>query len=156
MQRKIVTEIELGKTVSPYETIGALSAIDRTASNYLDAGEKVQKIKKLILTGTYDTDIAKYIPGTLELVFQEMLEDINTKEQPAHISYKDMVNLDFQIMLSDNYYTNLNSMHICFPMKILKISDEGSDIDTDLITVNNIFAHLVKEISIQDMEMTST
>ena len=33
-------------------------------------------------------------------------------------------------------------------MKIKKSCDEDSDIDTDLITVNNFFVHLVKEISI--------
>ena len=33
-------------------------------------------------------------------------------------------------------------------MKIKKSSNEASDIDTDLITVNNLFAHLKKEISI--------
>ena len=35
-------------------------------------------------------------------------------------------------------------MHICFPMKINK----DSDIDADLISVNNFFAHLIKEINI--------
>ena len=70
MQRKKGTENELGKTISPYESIGASFSIDRTVSSYLDAGEKVQKIKKLILTGTYEADIAKYTPGALELVFQ--------------------------------------------------------------------------------------
>ena len=59
-----------------------------------------------------------------------------------------MENLDFQIMLTNNYYTNPNSMHICFPMKIKQKSDEDNDIDADLITVNNFFAHVVKEISV--------
>ena len=118
MERKISTEVELGQTVSPFESIDASSAINRTASNYLDAGDKVRKIRKLKETGTFDADITKYILGTLKLVFQGMLEDINTKEQPAHSSYRDMENLDFQILLTDNYYTNPNSMHLCFPMKI--------------------------------------
>ena len=43
MQRRISTEAEIGKTVSPLDRIGASSAIDRTASNYLNTGEKVQK-----------------------------------------------------------------------------------------------------------------
>ena len=77
-----------------------------------------------------------------------MLEDIDTKEQPAHSSYRDMENLDFQIMLRNNYYTNQNSMHICFPMKIKQKSDNDSDIDRDLTTANNLFAHFVKEISV--------
>ena len=90
MQRKIGTETEPGKTVSPYDSIGASSAIDETASNYTDAGDKVRKIRKCIETGTYDADVAKYIPGTLDLVVQGMLEDIDTKEQPAPSSYRDM------------------------------------------------------------------
>ena len=50
-------------------------------------------------------------------------------------------------MLTNNYYTNPNSKHTCFPMKIKLKCDEDKDIDVDLITVNNLFAHLVKEIS---------
>ena len=109
--------MNLAKPVLSYESIGASTAIDRTAPNYLHVGEKVQKIKKLISTGTDNADIAKFIPETLELVFQGMLEEKNTKEQSAHISYKDMESLDCQIMLPDNYCTNPNSMHICFPIK---------------------------------------
>ena len=77
-----------------------------------------------------------------------MLKDIDTKEQPAHISYKDMENLQLQIVLTNNYYINSNSRHICFPMKIKKATDKTDDIDTDLITVNNFFNHLIKEISV--------
>ena len=38
-------------------------------------------------------------------------------------------------------------MHICFPIKIKKATNDDSDIDTDLIPGNNFFAHLVKEIN---------
>ena len=75
MQRKIGTGIELSKTVFPY----------RTASNYTDAGDKIRKIRKLIETGSYDAYISRCIPCTLDLVFQGMLEDIDTKEQPRAI-----------------------------------------------------------------------
>ena len=69
MQRKIGSEVELGVTVSPFDSIEASSAIDRSASNFLNAAEKIQEIRKLISTGTYDDDIAKYIPGTFDLVY---------------------------------------------------------------------------------------
>ena len=88
MQRKIGTEVELAKTVSPLESIGVSSAIDKAASNYLNVGEKAEKVKKLIATGTYNADIAKYILGTLEPVFQGMLAGIDAKEQQAYISYR--------------------------------------------------------------------
>ena len=136
MHWKIGTEIELSKTVSPFDSIGALPAIDRTASNYLNAIEKVRKIKKFIETGIYDDSIVRY-----------MLEDIDTKEQLAHSSYRDMGNLDFQILLTGNYYTNPNSMQLVFPMKIKKWSDKDNDIDGDLKSVNNLFVQLIKEIS---------
>ena len=76
--------------------------------------------KKLISTGRYDEDIAKYIPNLLELKFQGMLEDIDTREKVAHSSYTDTEQLDFQILLTDNYYINPNSIHICFSIKIKK------------------------------------
>ena len=59
-----------------------------------------------------------------------------------------MEELDFQILLADEYYVNPNSIHICFPVKRKKFSNAAADIDGDLITVNNLFAHLIKEISI--------
>ena len=77
-----------------------------------------------------------------------MLDDIDTREKVAHPPYKEKEQLDFQILLTDNYYVNPANIHICFPIKILKKSDNTADIDVDLITVNNFFAHWVKEISI--------
>ena len=74
-----------------------------------------------------------------------MLEDINTKEKVANASYEDMEELDFQILLPDNYYVNLSSIRTCFPMKVKKSTNEATDIDVDLITVNNFFGHLVKD-----------
>ena len=160
MQREISDKVFLRNTLSPFEDAGRSSAIDRTASNYNDAKEKVQKIRELIKTGWYDEDIAKYIPGLLELKFQGMLEDIDTREKIAHPSYTDMEQLDFQIQLTDNYYINPNSIHICFPIKIKKKSNTAQDIDADMIPVNNFFAHFVKEISItkygSDKELIST
>ena len=54
----------------------------------------------------------KYIPGPLELKFQGILEDIDNREKVAHSSYADMKQLVFQILLTDNYYMNPNSIHI--------------------------------------------
>ena len=69
MQREISDRAFLGQTVSPYENGGRSSAIDRTASNYDDAKEKVKKISQLSSTGKYDEGTARYIPRVLELKF---------------------------------------------------------------------------------------
>ena len=139
MQREISDRVFFEQTVSPYQDAGRSSAIDRTASNYNDAKEKIRKMRELISTGKYDKDIARYIPGILELKFQGMLEDINIREKVTHSSYTNMEELDFQIILTDNYYVNPDSIHICFTMKIKKKSNEAQDIDDGLITANNFF-----------------
>ena len=82
------------------------------------------------------------------MVYEGILEDIDTKEKVAHSSYKNMEQPEFQIMLTDNYYVIPNSIHTCFPMKLKKSSNKASNIDSDLTTANNLFGHLVKEISI--------
>ena len=148
MQRDISDRNTLGDTLNPINDAKRSTAIDRTTSNYNDAKEKVQKIRDLINMGKYDADLAKYIPGLMDLAIQGMLENIDTREKVAHPSYKDKEQLDFQIVLTENYYVNPVNIHICFPIKIKKKSNNSSDIDDDLITVNNFFAHWVKEISI--------
>ena len=45
MQRKIGTEAELGATVSPFDSIERSSAIDRSASKFLNAGERYKKLE---------------------------------------------------------------------------------------------------------------
>ena len=148
MQRDISNRNTLGDTLNPIDDVRRSTAIHRTTSNYNDAKEKVQKIRDLIKMGKHDADLAKYIPGLMDLAIQGMLDDIDTREKVAHPSYKDKEQLDFQILLTENYYVNPANIHICFPIKIKKKSNNSSDIDDDLITVNNFFAHWVKEISI--------
>ena len=90
MQREISNKVFLGNIVSPQDDASRSSAIDRAASNYNDAKEKVKKIRELINTWRYDEDVAKYIPGLVELKFQGMLEDTDTREKVARSSYTDM------------------------------------------------------------------
>ena len=46
MQREISNEIFFEATISPFDDVGNSSAIDRIASNYTDAKEKVKKNKR--------------------------------------------------------------------------------------------------------------
>lgn len=59
-----------------------------------------------------------------------------------------MEKVDFQVLLTDSNYTNLNSMQMCFPIKIKKATHRNVDIGANMITVNNFFPHFVKEISL--------
>ena len=81
MQREISDIIFWGETLNLYESARKSTAIDKTASNCNDAKEKLQKIMDLIGAGKYDENLAKYIPGMLQLAFQGMIEDVDTKEK---------------------------------------------------------------------------
>ena len=109
MQRQISDKVFLGETLNPYNDARKSTVIDKTASNYNDAKEKVQNNRELIGTGRYDSILVKYISGLLELAFQGMLEDVDKKEKTSHPSY---------ILLTENFYVNPNGIHICFPIKI--------------------------------------
>lgn len=43
MQREIGNEVHIGATVSPFDSIGRPSAINRTGSEYENSREKVKK-----------------------------------------------------------------------------------------------------------------
>ena len=60
--------------------------------------KKIKKVRDIINMGKYDADLAKYIPGLLDLAIQGMLDDTDTREKVAHPSYKDKEQLDFQIL----------------------------------------------------------
>ena len=77
-----------------------------------------------------------------------MLDDIKTIEQVALPSYKDQENFDFQLLLDKNLYTNLNSLHFAFALRIRKASNNNEAIEPNIINVNNLFTHWIKEISI--------
>ena len=57
MQREISDKVSLGGTINLYACVS--SAIDRTASNYNNAKEKVNKIRELFSASRFDKDIAK-------------------------------------------------------------------------------------------------
>ena len=120
MHREIGMQVDLGKNVSAFDSIGRVPAIDKNASDFDTANKKVSKLKRLVLTGEYDADLARYIPGTLDLAIQGMLDDIKMMEQVAHPSYKDLETFDFNLILDKNLYTNLNSVHFCLPIKFKK------------------------------------
>ena len=132
MQREIGHEVHIGDLVTPLKSVGKLDAFDKTASDFDNASLKVTKIRRLIEKGIYDAEIARYIPGTLDLVFQGNFEKVKAIEQPADTTFKDKETLDFVLILDKNYYANLKSLHICFLVKFKKLSNVALDLDVNL------------------------
>ena len=90
-------------------------------------------------------NVPRYVPEILKLAYQGMIYNVQTKKEPADLSYKDVQN---HIFLHANYYTNLNSMRLFFPITISKNTDPAQSIRPDLLTVNNFLAHWMKELNI--------
>ena len=42
----------------------------------------------------------------------------------------------------------MKSIHVCFPIRFKKLTNATAKLAADLIPVNNLFAHWVKEIDI--------
>ena len=148
MQREISDDVKIGSSVTPFQYVGKSPAVDKTASDFDNVNLKVKKTRRLMELGIYDVDIARYIPGILDLVFQGMIEKIMTIEQPTNTTYSDKEILNFELSLDNNYYTNLKSLHLCFPVRFKKLSNIAHNLDTDICPVNDFFAHWVREIDI--------
>ena len=82
-----------------------------------------------------------YIPGTLNLVFQGVIDKRKAIEQLADTTNKDKEKLDFELILDKNNYTDLKSLQIRFPVKFKKFSNLAQDVDANFYPVNNFFAH---------------
>ena len=89
MQREINDNVKIGSSIPPFQSVEKNTDIDKTASDFDNANLKAKKITRLIEWSIYDADIARYIPGTLDLVFQGMIEKNMTIEQPADTTYSD-------------------------------------------------------------------
>ena len=48
-----------------------------------------------------------------------------------------------------NHYRNINSVHICLPIRIKFKADNSNAIPTEILTVNNFFTHWLKESDIR-------
>ena len=94
MQREFTNGVKVGDSVTPFQIIGKSPALDKTPSDFDNPNLKMKKIRGLIQQGIYDTNIARYLPGTLNLVCQGMIEKIMTIEQPEDRAYSDKEVLD--------------------------------------------------------------
>ena len=77
-----------------------------------------------------------------------MIEKIMIIEQPADTTYSEKKTLDFELILGNNHYTNLKSLHICFSIRFRKLTNSAQNLDANIYPVNNFFAHWIREIDI--------
>ena len=87
----------------------------------------------------------RYLPGLAKPLYQGQLKGTLPKKAYADDTYKDLKTAEFTIQLSANQYMNFTAF---ISVKNLK-TNVANDILATEITVNNFFAHWIKEIDIK-------
>ena len=90
-------------------------------------------------------ELIRYLPGLAKLLSQGQLKGTLPKKAYADDTYKDLKTAEFTIQLSANQYMNFTAF---ISVKNLK-TNVANDILATEITVNNFFAHWIKEIDIK-------
>ena len=137
-------------TLNPLKDAVGVVSVDYTAQ-FNALSQKVDNLKNFIEKGTAESGMLQYLPGLVPPVYQGQLKGINERKAYADETYTGMKLAEFNIQLSNNEYMNFHNLHIVFPMKIKKKSNVANDLDNTLITVNNFFAHWIKEIDIKKL-----
>ena len=137
-------------TLNPLKDAVGVVSVDYTAQ-FNALSQKVDNLKNFIEKGTAESGMLKYLPGLVPPVYQGQLKGINERKAYADETYSGLKLAEFNIQLSNNEYMNFHNLHIVFPMKIKKKSNVANDLDNTLITVNNFFAHWIKEIDIKKL-----
>ena len=111
--------------------------------NVKDVFRQVDKLGDLWDKGTADGSLIRYIPCLSNVLRQEKIFNIVPKKRTQH-QHTLIKKHEFTIELAANTHTNYSSMRIVFPKQIKKSTDKTANVN--VITVNNVFCHWLKEI----------
>ena len=110
---------------------------------------------KFFKTGKVSYNMLRYITGLAKVGCQSQLHSIEMKKKYAKNTYKNKKVIKFNVQLTKGHYANFQNVHLCFPLKNKPAADNYNDLTVEVITVNNFFAHWIKEIDIKRYEDVS-
>ena len=142
MQSKITNKIQWGETLNPLNDFSA--SIDST-SNLKDVFRKVDKLGDLWDSGQADASLIRYIPGLSNVSRQgKIFNIVKKKRHTQHQHWPIKKHLSYL-----NTFTNYSNMCIVLPITIKKATNKAQNFD--VVTVNNIFCHLLKKNQCQTL-----
>ena len=145
MQSKINNKGKFGQALNPLNDVAKVSSVDNS-SDLKDVSTKTDRLKKLLDDGTMDFELIRYLPGMAKISRQGQIFSVLPQRAYASSNWLDLRTFEFNILLEANTAANFNNMHLCIPMQIKKKTNVETDIDDDLIVVNNFCAHFIKKI----------
>ena len=131
--------------LNPLDDAVWVEAVDYSA-DFDSLYKRIGNIEKFFKMGNAPEKLIRYIPGLAKPIYRGQISGTLEKKAYADDTYKDLKIATFKIQLSMNQYMNF---HLVFPLKIKKKTNVVNNIDDDEITVNNFFAHWIKEIDIK-------
>ena len=135
-------------SLNPIKDALGVSAVDYSA-DFDHLFRKSENLEKFYETGKASSELVRYLPGLTKPLYQGQLKGTTERKAFADDTYKDLKVAEYTVQLSNNEYMNFHGVHLVFPMKIKKKSNVANDILAGEITVNNFFAHWIKEIDIK-------
>ena len=138
MQKAISDKIQLGQTLNPLNDYGGVPSIndEGTLENLIT---KVDKVRGFVATGKADSDLSRYYPNILPIMRQVQIAGEIPRKSYAIITYSDKKQFEFLLDLTASMHSNYSTMEICLPLKFTKKSNKASQMDAQMMTVNNFF-----------------
>ena len=134
--------------LNPLDDAVGVEAVDYSA-DFDSLYKRIGNIEKFFKMDNAPEKLIRYIPGLAKPIYQGQISGTLGKKAYTDDTYKDLKITTFKIQLSVNQYMNFHNVHLVFPLKIKKKTNVVNNIDDDEITVNNFFAHWIKEIDIK-------
>ena len=147
-QKPISNRTEFGQNLNPLRDYAGVPSVNDDG-NVQTLIDKVDKLSTFWKSGRADGDLIRYIPNILPVTRQNLINGIDSRQAYANETYTDKKTLDFTIKLAPNTYTNYATMEIVLPIKLMKKSNKSTNIDGNLIPVNNFLCRWFTDIDIK-------
>ena len=148
MQKAISNKKKLGDTLNPLRGYSGVPSTNGDG-NLENLFQKVDTVGEFWKTGKADGDLSRYFQDILPVSRQAKIVGELPRKPYASVTCSDKKQLDFILDFTTNSYTNYSSMEICLPLKFTKKANKAQQMDSQMITVNNLFGHWFTDIDIR-------
>ena len=134
--------------LNPLNNAAGLSAVDYS-TEFDGLYKRIDSLEKFFKTRSTPGKLVRYFPSLAKPTYQGQISRTQEKKAYTDNLYRDLKIAEFNIQLSANQYMNIHNVHLVLPLRIIKKTNNANDILATEITINNVFAHWIKEIDIK-------
>ena len=90
--------------------------------------KKADNLQNFLEKDNAESGLLRYLPGLAEPLYQGQIKGTIEKKSYADDTYKDLKIAEFNIQLSSNQYMNFHNLHLVFPLKTKKSTNEANNL----------------------------